>query len=302
VDGFMPLIRQIETEVEHVDAIVAGTNHELDPPQTNNNLKPVYSVDVSVVNNSSSPTPTVQDNEKSDGVSVPTDLPPTLGRRVLSICSGIMSWVWARGKGVHRVCLSGPWLKKKRIKKNVARTRMLLRMTATRKVVTMMARLLAPKAEVLGQLKKRLEIVADLGAHLGDVQGACHFLYHILTMQHSLAYYERVLSHSHPAYISILNVSSVQAKTGTDEAIFWLSTVSVATYCMLIPCGVFSMNIHILGNRRPSPTDPPGTPIGTFHWFGAVLVVEVCVGVGLALLIRWWWILAKRKYGRTRNL
>jgi Mg2+ and Co2+ transporter CorA len=181
VDGFMPLIRQIETEVERVDAIIAGTNDELDLPQNNNNLKPVYSVDVSVVNKSSFPTtPTVQDNEKNDGVSVPTDLPSTLGRRVLAICSGIMSWVWARGKGIHGVCLSGPWLKKKGIKKNVARTRMLLRMTATRKVVTVMARLLAPKAEVLGQLKKRLEIVADLGAHLGDVQGACHFLCAVL--------------------------------------------------------------------------------------------------------------------------
>ena len=62
------------------------------------------------------------------------------------------------------------------------------------------------------------------------------------------------------------------------------------------------MNIHIPGNRRPEATDPPGTPIGKFHWFGAVFVIDACIGVGLAFLIRWWWIIAKREYGGKRNL
>ena len=61
-------------------------------------------------------------------------------------------------------------------------------------------------------------------------------------MQQSLAYYERVLSHSHPAYISFLNVSLGEAKLGADEAIFWLSTVSIGTYCMQIIVGESAFN------------------------------------------------------------
>jgi len=296
VDGFMPLIRQIGLEVERVDALVAGMNEELDLPRANS-LKPVYSVDVNVVNDSSSPAPPVQEKEKGSVASAPSRFPSTFGCRVLSVSSSVMNWIWACGKqGVHVARLSGRWLKKRRVKKNATRAKMLMRMSATRKAVITMNRLLVPKSEVLGQLKKRLRIVADLEVHLEDVQD------HILTMQHSLAYYEGVLSHSHPAYISFLNASLGEAKLGADEAVLWLSSVSIGTYCMQIIVGVFSMNVHILGNRRPSRDAPPGTPIGAFHWFGVVFAVEACVGIGLALLIRWWWILAKRKYGGKRNL
>lgn len=55
---------------------------------------------------------------------------------------------------------------------------------------------------------------------------------HILTMQQSLLYYERVLSHSHPAYLSFLSVSLSQAKSGSDKAILWLSLVSIGTVCL----------------------------------------------------------------------
>lgn len=177
VDGFMPLIRQIELEVERVDALVAGMNEEPGLPQANS-IKPVYSVDVTVVNDSSPDSP-VQEKEKEKGnvTSVPSSFPSTFGRRVLSVSSSIIYWIWARGKqGVHVARLSGRWLKKRRVKKNATRAKMLTRMSATRKAVITMARLLAPKSEVLGQLKKRLRIVTDLEAHLGDVQGVCHFL------------------------------------------------------------------------------------------------------------------------------
>lgn len=60
---------------------------------------------------------------------------------------------------------------------------------------------------------------------------------HILTMQQSLDYYERILSHSHPAYLSFLNVSLSQAKAGTDSALLWLTFVSIGTICLQVTIG-----------------------------------------------------------------
>jgi magnesium transporter len=51
---------------------------------------------------------------------------------------------------------------------------------------------------------------------------------HILTLQQSLAHYERMLSHSHPAYLSHLRVSLSQAKGGMDKALLMLSGISVS--------------------------------------------------------------------------
>lgn len=50
---------------------------------------------------------------------------------------------------------------------------------------------------------------------------------HILTLQQSLAHYERVLSMSQPTYLSHLRVSLSQAQSGTDTALVTLTAVSM---------------------------------------------------------------------------
>lgn len=64
-----------------------------------------------------------------------------------------------------------------------------------------------------------------------------HHTDHILSMHHSLHYFERVLAHSHPAYLSYLNVSLSEAKSGSDEAILFLSFVSIGTVCLQFTTG-----------------------------------------------------------------
>lgn len=60
---------------------------------------------------------------------------------------------------------------------------------------------------------------------------------HIDTLMQSLAHYERMLSHSHPAYLSQLRVSQALAKGGTDKAILILTVISITVLCIQFPLG-----------------------------------------------------------------
>ena len=115
--------------------------------------------------------------------------------------------------------------------------KMLLRMTRTRRLVTTLGRLLAAKSEVIAQLQKRLihsagtdldwgGTSADIAAYFGDVQD------HIIFLQQSLAHYERILGHSHPAYLSHLRISFSQARGGVDKAVVALTAVTMIVLCM----------------------------------------------------------------------
>lgn len=55
---------------------------------------------------------------------------------------------------------------------------------------------------------------------------------HILTLQHSLAHYERMLSQSHPVYLLQLRTSVALTKQATDKSIIFLTVVSIAVLCI----------------------------------------------------------------------
>jgi len=71
---------------------------------------------------------------------------------------------------------------------------------------------------------------------------------HILTLQHALAHYERMLSQSHPTYLSQLRVTVMTTKSGQDKAIMLLTIVSMAVLCNLAMIGMlhplYSAVIH----------------------------------------------------------
>lgn len=69
---------------------------------------------------------------------------------------------------------------------------------------------------------------------------------HILTLQQSLAHYERMLSQSHPTYLTHLRLSASKANAGSAKAIVILSTVSIG---VLVVQGV----IGALPSFRRSP-------------------------------------------------
>lgn len=126
----------------------------------------------------------------------------------------------------------------------------LRRMARTRRLVTTLSRVLVAKSEVVTRLQKRLgdSIQAfggredeDLVIYMGDVRGMSPLILiravllsseicsdHIITLQQSLAHYERMLSQSHPSYLQNLRVTASGGRSNTDKAVLMLTTVSFA--------------------------------------------------------------------------
>jgi magnesium transporter len=75
---------------------------------------------------------------------------------------------------------------------------------------------------------------------------------HILTLQQSLAHYERMLSESHPMYIQNLHFDLLRARAKGDYAMFVLSMVTVLVVppsvitgmCTLYDCSFTSQVIE----------------------------------------------------------
>ncbi|KAI0692787.1 hypothetical protein BC835DRAFT_1277026 [Cytidiella melzeri] len=165
-----------------------------------------------------------------------------------------------------------------------------LRIALVRRLVTSLSRILATKSEVVAQVKKRLLMAGETGlahgtggdhdvyVYLGDVQD------HILTLQQSLAHYERMLSHSHPTYLAHLRLSASKSKSGSDKAIALLSILSMAVLVMQVVLGINSMNVKLLRGKP-----------GTFHVFGTVVSIAVFVLCMYGCLVRWWWVSARKR-------
>lgn len=138
---------------------------------------------------------------------------------------------------------------------------------------------------------------------------------HIITLQQSLAHYERMLSQSHPTYLQNLRVTASRGRSGTDKAIMVLTVVSIAVmpaqiiiggprfhltflcrciYQLVTSIGLFSTNIRIPTNLHQDADGNviPGYP---YYVFGAVVVGCFLVLCAYACTVRWWWINAKRK-------
>jgi len=62
---------------------------------------------------------------------------------------------------------------------------------------------------------------------------------HILTLQHSLAHYERMLSQSHPTYLAQLRSMFETTKGGTDTNLLYLTVVSISVLCLQTLIGLF---------------------------------------------------------------
>ncbi|KZT02653.1 uncharacterized protein LAESUDRAFT_684843 [Laetiporus sulphureus 93-53] len=170
------------------------------------------------------------------------------------------------------------------------------RMARTRRLVISLARFLDHKHEVVAQLQKRLLTVGewrlrhgtehdqDVYIYMGDVQD------HILTLQQSLAHYERVLSQAHPIYLSHLRLSVSKVQSGTDTAVVTLTTVSLGVVCVQTLIGLFSMNVLVPSN------DLEGNK---YNAFAVVIALSVVIILVYAFIVRQWWVWAKQKR-RTR--
>ncbi|TRM60169.1 hypothetical protein BD626DRAFT_505699 [Schizophyllum amplum] len=171
----------------------------------------------------------------------------------------------------------------------------LRRMARTRRLVTQLVRLLASKSEVVTQITKRLLTTArragvgrgtspeerlEVAIYMGDVQD------HILTLHHALAHYERMLSQSHPAYLSQLRHTVNVSKQGSDKALIVLTVVSIAVLTCQAVIGLFSQNIKVPNNRHS----------GKYNVFGIVISLAVFTLFIYLNVVRYWWRKAKRRH------
>lgn len=250
VDAFMPLINSFEVEVESVDDLVSGMANEFRDvgphtlPETVTLSAPQW---LERLSDKWTPPLFTIDDDVGEKTTTSKRLSGAYFTNIRFAVSA--SKRWCRRAMLASLTYLVRILKLERRRKLSSRMQTLLKMSRTRRIIILLARLLGPKSEILGHLRKRF-MNGELAAQLSDVQGldktslstlfhltACPD--HIFTMQHSLAYYERVLSHAHPAYLSFLSVSLSQAKSGSDEAILLLSVVSIGTVCLQFIIGKF---------------------------------------------------------------
>ena len=132
---------------------------------------------------------------------------------------------------------------------------------------------------------------------------------HILTLQHSLVYYERMLSDWNPTYTAQLGAEVSISKNKADTNLLYLTTVGVCCTTNLIligrffffwrfciqtllkldsfSSGAFSMNVNIPHNLHAA-----GHP---FFWFIGIIFMSVFVTCTLLILVRHWWKQSKRR-------
>ncbi|TFK77137.1 hypothetical protein BDN72DRAFT_29453 [Pluteus cervinus] len=161
----------------------------------------------------------------------------------------------------------------------------LRRMARTRRLVVSLSRLLAMKSELVAQVRKRLSISgeSDIAIYMGDIQD------HIWTLQHSLLHYERMLSQSHPTYLIQLRTDVAIARSGADIAVFLLTIIAISVLCIQTLVGLVSMNVHIPTNLHEA-----GFPFNVFY---IILALSLLILLTFLLVVRRWWIQAKRREG-----
>ncbi|KAG9038137.1 hypothetical protein FRB95_002577 [Tulasnella sp. JGI-2019a] len=184
----------------------------------------------------------------------------------------------------------------------------LMRMAASRRLVTSLTRVLAPKNDVIVQIRKRLRAeggliwggsgggALELDIYLGDVQD------HIVSMQQSLTHYERMMSEAQPEYLSQLRYSVSNSSRGIDKALLVMTSVTMSCYAAQVIIGVMSLNVYLPHNTKSATTGhhDPATdgPIGKFYGFGIVLCLAAGVAAALVATILWWLRQARKKFNR----
>ena len=68
---------------------------------------------------------------------------------------------------------------------------------------------------------------------------------HILTLQQSLAHYERMLSESHPMYLQNLNMDLLRARSKRDYGMFVLAVVTVVVVPPSVVIGMCTLWLFV---------------------------------------------------------
>ncbi|KAJ7103570.1 hypothetical protein B0H15DRAFT_812795 [Mycena belliarum] len=269
VDSFFPFLQGLEKEVMAIEDIVFSGTSVPDPTTT-------FIAEKTISEPKDTEKTNLQDWSMKPSEKAVAQLHTTRARLSFPWSPSIAKWrstVLRRRRAVAPAQVTpGP----------IAST--LHRMAKARRLVTSLSRLLASKSEVVAQLRKRLLSVhsgssssggdgdnAEVVIYLGDVQD------HILTLENALKHYERTLSQAHPLYISHIRANVAITKSGSDKAVIFLSSVSIAVLCVQTLIGLCSINVNIPHNK------------GRFNVFGIVIALAIMIlGSYLKLVLKWW--------------
>jgi magnesium transporter len=266
VDAFFPLLKDIQKEVLLVEDFVSGLDDgDRDDDKTNPVDPSASKVEIVVANGGPLVTAEKEMREKNEKSEHDTASKDTRkSEKGLPLGTQLIEWA----KMV--------WYRKRQNSTLVRDVNRLRRMTITRRLVTTLGRLLSAKLEVLAQIRKRLDGQGEVAIYLGDVQD------HIISLNQSLIHYERMLSHSHPTYVTHLRFSLSEAKGGLDRALVVLTLVSLLVLCNQVISSLCSLNLNI-----PRSDD--------FKNFGLVVAVALAVSVLLFAVVRFWHVKARGK-------
>lgn len=117
-------------------------------------------------------------------------------------------------------------------------------------------------------------------------------------MQQSLVFYDAILAHDHPAYLSVLRLSLEHAKRGTDMALVKLYIVTLTFLPINIVTSLFSINPHRPQNGDENHLNPDGTP-APYTWFGGVIVIVFAVAVLIWAFV--WFIFRSSRRARKKR-
>ncbi|KAF8642334.1 hypothetical protein AX16_009603 [Volvariella volvacea WC 439] len=299
VDSFFPFLRHIEKEVMAIEDLVFSTEPgencvSLLPPSIATVHKQTPASDYAAQWHRSEKT-TLAEGDKEDEKVTRSQAHDTIKFRTQSFSIPPLRILYHRARRLVAKILRS--VEQPSVLVPSPTTITLRRMAKTRRLVVSLARLLAAKSEVIAQIRKRLlngdqsgmgagkrEESMEIAIYMGDIQD------HILTLQHSLLHYERMLSQSHPAYLSQLRTRSAAARSGTDKALLYLTAVSIAVLCLQTLLGSFSLNVHV-----PSNCHDPDCP---YNVFGIVIALAVMVLCTYISIVRHWWFQARKRRPR----
>lgn len=122
-------------------------------------------------------------------------------------------------------------------------------------------------------------------------------------MQQSLAFYDAILAHDHPAYMSILRFSLVGAKRGTDMSLVKLAIVTLTFLPLNVYTSLFGTNSRVPNQRpdlepgEPWPSDDPGSSL---RWFGLIAMGAVFIACAVWFIV-WLVFRSSRKAVKRRG-
>ncbi|KAF9651890.1 hypothetical protein BDM02DRAFT_3184137 [Thelephora ganbajun] len=295
VDSFFPFVAQIGKEVDQIEKLLYSDSDDSKDAAKANSTKPKPPTGPAsgFVDEKGDDTPPSPHNEKPPlSPSKPqqhvktamfqvTPLPISLHIRRARRFLKSMSSKTSKGADVGE-----PW----RTQQANTATRTVYKMVKIRRLVTSLTRLLSTKADVIGQIRKRLltrgewslDSDPELHIHLGDI------LDHILSMQQALGHYERMLTQSYPIYQTQLHIRAVKSKENRGMAAVILTAVSLGVIILQTSIGVFSLNVKVPTNGKT-----PQKPLWGFGIFITGAAFVVCIYL---LFVRWLWRSAKKWY------